>query len=587
MSGASSFRRSSLSQRAADYFGLASRTEFVVVAALIGLLVALKIWSIIRFRFDSDESAHAHVIWGWARGFVQYRDIFSNHMPLFQIMFAPIFGLIGDRPTILCWLRFILLPMYFVAAWCTYRIGALLFSRRAGLWAVIFAGFFGSYYFISLEFRTDNLWAPLWLLCVVVLLRGALSVPRALVAGLLLGLCFAVSLKSTLFLLSIFLAAFLALLLVGFGRLGLSWIHLARCIAAFLATTLIVPASVVAFFWFKGIWQDFRYCVFDFNLLAARVYEHRILYKSLPGLASIIVFLGLVLVVCLMRKRARALEDSNLLFKRGFIFFVCAAYILAIKSGLWLLSSRDDYPPFYPLVSVLFSGALLTLSERLFQRDWKVLPIFRFAPLTVLVALVEIFLLTRSRLFWKEGTRRETNLLRDVLALTEPADFVLDGKGETIFRQRCFRPVLETITTKAIRRGIITDNAPQRCVETHTCVVATIMKKRFSPETRQFVEQNYLPVTKGLRVAGAVLKPSEASPNRFDFEIAIPAFYKIIARDENVSGVLDGTPYTAARFLEPGRHSFESTSTSNKLVALWAQAADRHFTPIDNRVPVP
>jgi len=41
-------------------------------------------------------SQRLHVIWGWAHGLVQYRDLFDNPMPLFQIMLAPIFGLIGD-----------------------------------------------------------------------------------------------------------------------------------------------------------------------------------------------------------------------------------------------------------------------------------------------------------------------------------------------------------------------------------------------------------------------------------------------------------------------------------------------------------
>ena len=130
----------------------------------------------------------------------------------------------------------------------------------------------------------------------------------------------------------------------------------------------------------------------------------------------------------------------------------------------------------------------------------------------------------------------------------------------------------------------MTDRAPQRCVETGTCVVATIMKKRFSRATRQFVERNYLPVAKNLRVAGAVLNPSPTDLRRFDFEVVIPASYRIIARDENVVGVLDGTPYTGARFLAAGQHSFESASTSKNLVLLWAQAVDRHFMLVDRNI---
>lgn len=186
----------------------------------------------------------------------------------------------------------------------------------------------------------------------------------------------------------------------------------------------------------------------------------------------------------------------------------------------------------------------------------------------------------RAQAIWKDDTRHDTQLLRDVLALTDPGDYVLDCKGETIFRRRCSRHILERITISAIQRGIIADDAPQRCIETHTAVVATINKQRFSPSTRQFVERNYLPVTDDLRVAGVILQASNENPRRYDFKVAIPTSYKIISRDQNVSGMLDGTPYDGARFLESGAHTFESTSTSNELFLLWTQAVDRHFTPV-------
>src|SRR5215475_5894832 len=182
----------SLSRRGAACFGMSGPPECIAVASLFALMIVFRIVNMLHYQFDSDESQHLHVIWGWAHGFVQYRDVFDNHMPLFQIVLAPIVALIGERATILFWVRFILLPMYCIAAWCTYRIGTLLFSRRVGIWAVILVGLYPGYHFTSIEFRTDNVWAPLWLLCVTVLVSGVLTVPRAAVAGLLLGLCFAV-----------------------------------------------------------------------------------------------------------------------------------------------------------------------------------------------------------------------------------------------------------------------------------------------------------------------------------------------------------------------------------------------------------
>src|SRR5207253_5877830 len=149
-------QRTSLARRGATYFEMSGPGEFIAAAVLFALMIVIRVVNILRYRFDSDEPQHLHVIWGWARGFVQYRDLFDNHMPLFHIAFAPIFGLIGDRATILYEMRFILLPMYFVAAWCTYQIGTSLFSRRARIWAVILAGLYARYLLISLYFRTNN-----------------------------------------------------------------------------------------------------------------------------------------------------------------------------------------------------------------------------------------------------------------------------------------------------------------------------------------------------------------------------------------------------------------------------------------------
>jgi len=568
----------SLVQRGATYFEMSGPREFIAAAVLFALMIIIRVINILHYRFDSDEPQHLHVIWGWARGFVQYRDLFDNHMPLFHLTFAPIFGPLGDRATILYEMRFILLPMYFVAAWCTYQIGTSLFSRRAGVWAVILVSFYARYHFISLEFRTDNLWAPIWLLCLTVLVTGSLTVRRAFAAGLLLGLCFGVSMKSILFLLSIAVAAPVTLLLVGRRSLALSWTHLVKCIAAFVISTVTIPATIMIFFAFKGVWRDFRYCVFDFNFLARSASENSLASRILVTLTIII---ALTIILYVARRMIRATDGAGLAFRRVFIIMVCTSYFLAFKI-IWPMRSHDDDPPFYPLVAVLLSGALLAASAKLISSKWRVWQIFRRVPLPAFLAASEIFVLIAIQPIWKDRTRRETDLLRNVLTLLEPGDYVLDCKGETVFRERGVRAVYENITRSAIQRGLILDNAPQRCVETHTCVVATTLIRKFPRDTSLFVRSNYLRVTSNLRIAGKELKPSATNPLRCEFEVTIPASYEIISATENVSGTLDGIPYNGARFLAAGPHTFESTSPSHGLVLLWAQAVDRHFTPFEH-----
>ena len=568
----------SLARRGATYFEMSGPGEFIASAVLFALMIVIRVVNILHYRFDSDEPQHLHVIWAWARGFVQYRDLFDNHMPLFHMMFASIFGFIGDRATILYVMRFVLLPMYFVAAWCTYKIGTCLFSRRAGIWAVILAGLYTRYHLISLEFRTDNLWAPLWLLCLTTLVTGPLTVRRALVAGLLLGLCFGVSMKSILFLLSIGLAAPLTLLLVGRRNLALSWTHLVQCIAAFVVSTATIPATIMIFFAFKGLWHDFLYCVFDFNLLAPGASRNSLAYRLHLALTIISVLLVTVYVA---RRMIRGTDITGLAFRRVFVLMVCTSYFLAFKT-FWPVRSHDDDPPFYPLVAVLCSGALLAASTKLISSKWNAGQILRRVPVPVFLAVGEIFVLIAMQPIWKDRTKRETDLLRNVLTLLKPGDYVLDCKGETVFRQRGVRAVYETITKSAIQRGLMLDNAPQRCVETHTCVVATTLIRTFPRDTSRFVRRNYLRVTNNLRIAGRELKPSATNPLRCKFEVTIPASYEIISPSENVSGTLDGIPYKGARFLAAGSHTFESTSPSRALVLLWSQAVDRHFTPFEH-----
>jgi hypothetical protein len=576
----------SFSRRGAAYFGLSGPAEFLAVASLFTVMIIFRIANMLRYQFDSDEPQHLHVIWAWVHGFVQYRDVFDNHMPLFHLALAPIVALVGEHATILYWMRFVLLPMYGIAAWCTYRIGTLLFSRRVGVWAVIFVGLYPAYHFTSLEFRPDNVWAPLWLLCITVLVSGALTVRRALVAGLLLGLCFGVSMKSTLFVVSLLAAGAVMLFLVGGNKPGQSWLHLARCGAAFFAAILIVPGVIMAFFALKGVWPQLRYCVFDFNVLASAIANEHHSVRFL-----VISSIAFACVVYVARQVVRTAGDPALGFRRGFVLLTCASYLAALYS-FWVLRTPQDYLPYHPLASIFLASATIALVTWLGSTNFGLTRTLAGTGVPAFVALLFLSISLMTKPFWNDSSREERDLLQSILTITNPGDYVFDCYGETVFRQRCCRPVLETITLKGIRRGIIPNTLAHDCVETRTCVAVMQGRTHLGSKTFQtFFRQNYIPVDRDydgrnsfwpnseLRVAGAFLTPAEPDENRIDFDVVIPARYEIIASDGAVTGLLDGTSYGGARFLVPGRHTFVETSGGKNLALLWAQAADRHFTP--------
>src|SRR5215831_13243756 len=315
-----------LARRLADYFGLSYPHELTSAALLLIAVMLLRIFAIARYRFNADEPQHLHVVWGWARGFVQYRDLADNHMPLFHILCAPIYNLIGDCATILYWMRIALQPLYIVAFWCTYRIGSLLFSRRVGVWAAILVGLSFDYTFCSVEFRTDNLWAPLWLLCVAVLLNGALTMRRALISGFLMGLCFGVSLKTSLLVISILIGGVLILIFVGRKRLGISWRQILGALAAFFASALIVPATIMAAFALYGIWPQFRYWVFDHNVVPG--------VRNHPAWWVIIFAVGFPLVILGARWIVTATPETIVAARRSFVF-VTVGFLITTLVSFW------------------------------------------------------------------------------------------------------------------------------------------------------------------------------------------------------------------------------------------------------------
>jgi hypothetical protein len=64
-------------------------------------------------------------------------------------------------------------------------------------------------------------------------------------------------------------------------------------------------------------------------------------------------------------------------------------------------------------------------------------------PIPPLFGVCELLVALLVHPFWKDKAKLESDLLRATLKLTEPGDFVFDRRGETVFRQRCFYPIIE------------------------------------------------------------------------------------------------------------------------------------------------
>jgi hypothetical protein len=306
--------------------------------------------------------------------------------------------------------------------------------------------------------------------------------------------------------------------------------------------------------------------------------------KNSPPWFIIIFPITFPFVIYGARLIACATVDSQLAFRRAFVFVICGFYLSALYS-FWTLITRQDFLPYHPLAFVFWSAALIHICKSEKVQALRLPRAFHSQLWPAYLVGLGLFLCVVTRPFWINSAKLETDLLRDVLALTEPGEYVFDCKGETIFRQRCYRPVLEAVTFERIQRKLIADDMPARCVQTRTCLAAPNEQPTWF--ARQFVTQNYLRVRGLTRVAGGYLRESPSQAGTLEFDSVIPGSYKIINHAGEVNGILDGEIYKGARFLNPGKHFFRPVNEADTLAFVWARAVDLHYSPFDYVPPKP
>jgi hypothetical protein len=178
------------------------------------------------------------------------------------------------------------------------------------------------------------------------------------------------------------------------------------------------------------------------------------------------------------------------------------------------------------------------------------------------------------RLYGGQQHDRDLAIIRDVEALTTPRQYVMDAKGETIFRRRPYYYAFEGFTEERIARGLLANTVPQRLVQTRTAVCNP--SPRFGKATLSFIEHNYLRVDQ-VEVAGKMIRP--LPDGRMEFDVVIPQRYTLISSEGPMRGNLDGTPFQGSRELAAGRHEFLPDKPTKQIALLWARAWQKGYSP--------
>lgn len=504
-----------------------SRKEYYVVFSVIVLGFLLRIFYIYHYRFDSDEPQHLHIAWAWMNGFLPYRDVFDNHMPLFHFIYAPVLSFFGERADILYFMRLAVLPVFFLGMWCAYVIGNRLFSRRVGIWTTALMSIYPAFFFCSLQFRADVLWMVFWLAGLAVILGRPVTMCRSFFMGFFFGLAMCVSDKTVLLMLSLLLSALILVRPV--------MVYIKPSIFVLIGF-LVMPVITIVFFACHNAFGQFFYCTVSHNILPGLGH-----WEELWRIGLYLFFL-----IYLSLKKYRSV-----------LFLTVVIYFLSLF-GFWPIVTRQNFLPVYFLIGMLVIDKLLV---------WLKKKGFSLVKTFILLSLIETAVIFVYAPPWENETKGLIEEIAEVLKLTNKDDWVLDQKGETVYRKRPYYYALESFTRERLSRGILPDNISDELIAKRCYVVTNENLSKFPPDARRFMEENYIPVGY-MRAAGKYLEPGRISR----FELRVPGVYAIIADDVEMKGILDGVEYTGPCFLDAGTHEFISKNPKAKPILIWSQA---------------
>jgi hypothetical protein len=375
----------------------------------------------------------------------------------------------------------------------------------------------------------------------VVLTGGRVTGKRMLIVGLLLGVAACVSLKTSLLVATLLLAG------------GITWLFTkpegkARVVWAAVAGFVIAPAAIILLFVHLGAWHDLVYCNFTFNELLTKTRPHAWIFRALwlPWL---------VLIAWGARQRAARTDNRW----RFFLGLACLMFTITL-AGFWILISARDFLPILPFFAM--AGAQWA-DRRRFRAEiligWTALCLYGHGHYTDWLA---------------NETREFTTMMNQVLGLTRPGEYLMDYKGETIYRRRPYYYIFEMIGRSQMRAGLIPDTIPEDMIRTR-CHVMQADGRFWPPRAKRFLLDYTIDLGR-LRASGNWIGENGA------FRVAIPAMYAILDKRGNASGVLDGVPYTGPRMLAAGMHTF-LRAKAERVVWLWAPAYARGYSPFHLR----
>jgi hypothetical protein len=268
----------------------------------------------------------------------------------------------------------------------------------------------------------------------------------------------------------------------------------------------------------------------------------------------------LLLVALVAWRRLRDSADPVLTLRRLAPFAGGTLYLGALLS-YWPLLTLQDLLPAMPLILLGITGARLGARTRVTAGF-------------IIAFVLELALILAARPPWRDHLlHRQERDLATVLKLTRPGEYVMNAKGEAIFRPRPVFWVFEDIARYRIAHGLLHPQVRANMVRTGTPV---LMDYRMPHEDRGFIEHNYLPVRGNVRVLGVRFRVAAAG-QAIALPVAVGQDYVLVSAQGPVRAQLDGRELDGPLRLAPGCYPVVLPA-SGEYTLVWAPALARGLT---------
>jgi hypothetical protein len=251
---------------------------------------------------------------------------------------------------------------------------------------------------------------------------------------------------------------------------------------------------------------------------------------------------------------------------------------LCLLLSYWPDITREDDLPYTPLTPFLAIPLIMWVAALFKLRRVEARFFTWVMPAVIFAELLCVWHLNPLR---TDRLKVTTRSIADVLLLTDKNDYVMDGRGDYIFRQRPYYWVFETITKARMRLGLIPDDLP-KALEKKEVKMCYLFSAHVSPATTNFILANYISFDRqalDLAVAGKELGKAGAD-GTYSFDVAIPGTYAVVSENGTTGGTLDGATYAGPVRLEAGRHEFRRTSGSGRAAIFLDRALAEGFQPL-------